>query len=651
MAGFKRSSIYKSSLFNTFVLDNEFYVDKGRLRAFEINDKVKIVTYISSSANDVFMLIKSDNGQITKKIDLVLEDGKYVGYLDIHNLFGDYLGLYKFKFFFKYNNTEFELSESDDKFNDSIRYVQRDAKNSYNLFIYKKRENEPDWMYGGIIYQIFPDRFFKGREEPVHKDAIIEEDWYNGIPPYKAKPGEKFKNNTFFGGDLYGIADKLDYISSLGVTCIYLTPIFKSFSNHRYDTGDYNTIDEMLGGEEGLKFLLSEAKKRNISVILDGVFNHTGADSVYFNKYNNYDSIGAYNSKESKYYNWYNFYDYPDNYESWWGFESLPRVKSDNPEYKEFLFGENGIIRKYIRMGISGYRLDVVDEVSDSFLEELKSSALVEKKDAYVVGEVWENAITKVSYGNRRTYFNGKELDSVMNYPLRNAIISYLRDSNIYGIINIFEHIYNEYPVISQNLNLNLLSSHDTVRIITSLVDELPENLSRDEQAIKKLDKEKYNEGISLVKFGYIISNFIPGIPTIYYGDEIGMEGYTDPFNRRAFQWGKENNNLLDFYKKMGEIRKNHSCFKNELSRLVYIDNDILCIERGEKDKPLIAIINKSNDSYTLSGKVDFKNLFTGEYGKSLEINSKEYLILECTSDPGDYSVFKNRLLEEDNDR
>lgn len=647
MAGFKRSSIYKNSLYKTYKKVNGKYEDCGRLRAFSCNDEVKIETLISSSAQDVYALFKSDDEKIAKKISLFLEGNKYCAYINLNDVFCKHLGLYNFKFIFTYNTTEFELSESEDEINDSIKYIQRDNKYNYNFFIYEEREKYPKWIENGIIYQIFPDRFMRGRNEIIHDGCILDNDWYNGIPPYKAKPGEKFKNNTFFGGDLYGIGDKMEYISSLGVSCIYLNPIFESYSNHRYDTGDYNKIDDMLGGEDGFKYLLSQADKYNIHIILDGVFNHTGDDSIYFNRSGRYNSIGAYNSKESEYYDWYTFYDFPKSYESWWGFDTLPRVKCDNPKYKEFLFGENGIIRKYLRMGISGYRLDVVDEVSDSFLVELKNAALKEKSDAYIVGEVWENAVTKVSYGNRRKYFSGKELDGVMNYPLRSAIISYLRYGKINELLYVYEHIYNEYPLSAQNYSFNLVSTHDTERILTAICDVKPENISRDEQATKSLDLEAYNRGKNSVKFAYIITNFFPGIPTIYYGDEIGMQGYPDPFNRRPYPWGKEDNELLNFYKKIGEIRKNIDSFKDSHFKIVYIDSDILCIERGNEDNPIIAIINRSDNSYIFSSKNKLYDLFTGECGETFEVENNNFILLKCDNNPGDYSVFLNKYSKE----
>ena len=304
-------------------------------------------------------------------------------------------------------------------FSEKIIDKQPMPEERFQLIIYTKRKKYPEFFRGGIAYQIFVDRFFRGGNEEVKEDAKVNHDWYHGVPEY-FHPGDKdFKNNTFFGGDLPGVEKKLSYIASLGVTAIYLNPIFLSSSTHKYDTADYTKIDPMFGGEEAFRSLIKAAKKHKISIILDGVFNHTGDDSVYFNKYGKYDTVGAYQSEESPYADWYNFTEFPDEYESWWGFKNLPRVMSDNPSYKKFLFGKDGIVRRYIREGICGWRLDVADELSDKFLEELSYAAQAEREDALIIGEVWEDASNKVSYGKRRAYFYGKELDSVMNYPIR----------------------------------------------------------------------------------------------------------------------------------------------------------------------------------------------------------------------------------------
>lgn len=192
------------------------------------------------------------------------------------------------------------------------------------------------------------------------------------MPEYPAYPGAPLKNNRFYGGTLLGIIDKLEYIRSLGVDTIYLSPIFDAASNHKYDTADYMSVDSMFGGEKAFKALIKKAHEYGIGIILDGVFNHTGSDSIYFNKYGHYKTLGAYQSKKSKYYSWYDFKNYPDEYTAWWGIDILPRIHPDKPDCRKYFVGKDGVIAKYASMGIDGFRLDVADELSDDFIAEIK---------------------------------------------------------------------------------------------------------------------------------------------------------------------------------------------------------------------------------------------------------------------------------------
>ena len=329
----------------------------------------------------------------------------------------------------------------------------RDGGDVFQLTFYDPEFKSAKWLNGGIMYQVFTDRFRSGKDIPLKKGTILNEDWYDGIPQYAEKPGDPVANNMFFGGDLYGIAEKMDYIASLGVTVLYLNPIFDAASNHKYDIGDYMKIDSMFGGEEGFNVLLKAAEKHGIKVILDGVFNHTGDDSKYFNRYGNYDTVGAYQSEKSKYKDWYNFRNYPDDYESWWGVTIMPSTNKDNPEYRDFINGKNGVVRHYLKKGISGWRLDVADELHDGFLKELHDAALEEKSDALIIGEVWEDASNKVAYDKRRRYFIDGELDSVMNYPIRNAVISYMLHGDAENIAAVTSRLYEHYPKqVSDNL-------------------------------------------------------------------------------------------------------------------------------------------------------------------------------------------------------
>ncbi|MBE6637996.1 MAG: glycoside hydrolase family 13 protein [Ruminococcaceae bacterium] len=431
-----------------------------------------------------------------------------------------------------------------------------DRLSKFQLTVYRATHQPPKRFAGRIMYQIFVDRFHKGsREVPLRKDAVMEEDWYEGIPPYYRPGDEKFQNNTFFGGTLWGVIEKLDYLKSLGVGILYLNPIFTAFSNHKYDTGDYMSVDSMFGGDKALDTLLAECHKRDILVMLDGVFNHTGDDSLYFNRYGKYDSVGAYQSKESPYYPWYRFINHPDEYHSWWGVKVLPGVDTNNADFDRFINGEDGVISHYTRKGVDAWRLDVADELAEGFIRNLRSAARKEDADAMVLGEVWEDASYKISYGKRRHYFRGQELDSVMNYPLKNAIISYLTSGDAANLYMTTRLLYYHYPkFVSDNL-MNLLGTHDTCRILTELAGAPLAKDNKDIKAVAKLSAQERKMATHRLKIAYFLLCCMPGIPCIYYGDEIGMEGYEDPFNRRPYPWGREDGELLAFYRQMGKIR------------------------------------------------------------------------------------------------
>lgn len=486
---------------------------------------------------------------------------------------------------------------------------------SYALTVYDKNFTTPSWFKGGILYQIFVDRFAKGGDVMLRKDAILNEDWDNGIPQYAPYRGAPLANNMFFGGTLWGVADKLDYLSSLGVTAIYLSPIFKAYSNHKYDTGDYMAIDEMFGGEEAFDHLLAEAKKRNIAVILDGVFNHTGDDSRYFNKYGKYDTVGAYQSKQSPYYDWFSFETYPDRYRAWWGIDILPAVNTKNPAYREFICGENGVIRRYLRRGISGWRLDVADELSEVLVQEIRSACRKEKADSLLLGEVWEDAAVKIAYDRRRTYFHGDELDAVMNYPLGNAIIDYVTSGDATGLFATAKRLYAHYPKPVSDVNMNLLGTHDTERILTRLSGVEENGRSADELSVAKLSPEERALAKERLKLAWFLLSVMPGVPCIFYGDEVGMEGYHDPFNRRPFPWGREDNELLAFYRRINTLRRSEPLLAEGYLRLTEgLPCGVLVLERFTGKNKLTAAVNLSEKSYRL--KVRGTELFSGETHK-----------------------------------
>ncbi len=418
---------------------------------------------------------------------------------------------------------------------------------SFQITIYNDYYKTPDWFKSSIAYQIFPDRFYNGNEDGSFlgdRTDIIKRGW-NETPYYKAEQfGGEYKANDFFGGNLEGIIKKLPYLEELGISVIYLNPIFKAYSNHKYDTGSYEEIDSSFGDEKTFRRLCSEAKKRGIRIILDGVFNHTGSDSQYFNKNGTYESVGAYQSKESPYYTWFRFMQWPDVYESWWGMTTLPQVEEQSEEYRKYILsGKDAIIKKWLRAGASGWRLDVVDELPDFFVRELRENVKSVDEDAVIIGEVWEDASNKIAYGERRKYFMGDELDSVMNYPMRDAIINaVMMKIDAQELDDRLMSLKENYPPEAYYSLLNILSSHDVERIMT-LMSGAPtrHEVNREYQANFKAEGFALELACERAALAMGLQFTLPGVPCIFYGDEIGLQGYGDPFCRRTFPWDNMN--------------------------------------------------------------------------------------------------------------
>lgn len=477
------------------------------------------------------------------------------------------------------------------------------ASHSFQITVYNDDYVTPDWFKKGIAYQIFPDRFFNGNEDGSflgNRTDIIKRNWTDQ-PFYKAEQfGGEYKSNDFFGGNLKGIIKKLPYLEDMGITVIYLNPIFRAASNHKYDTGSYEEIDPMFGDEETFKELCSEAEKHGIRIILDGVFNHTGSDSMYFNKEGNYDSVGAYQSKESPYYSWYRFMDFPNVYESWWGMQTLPQVEEASEELREYLLsGENSIIKKWLRLGASGWRLDVVDELPDFFVKELRAAAKEVNPDAVIIGEVWEDASNKTAYGERREYFCGDELDSVMNYPLRNAIIDFALcriDAPEFNkrIMSLKEN----YPTPAFYSLLNMLSSHDVERI-TTLMGGVPtrHEIDREQQANFSLDGYALQTARKRVKLVFGMLMTMPGVPCLFYGDELGVQGYGDPFCRAPFPWGKMDEvdpgaEMRTWIKELTSLRRSSDAFSIGEFDYVYRISHTYAYIRMKGDDKYIILVN-----------------------------------------------------------
>ncbi|MBQ2718798.1 MAG: glycoside hydrolase family 13 protein, partial [Clostridia bacterium] len=452
----------------------------------------------------------------------------------------------------------------------------------------------PRWLYGGIIYHVFVDRYRRAGDPPVRCDAVLNPDWRGGTPALPAAWGAPLENNEFFGGTLDGVREKLRDMAALGVNCLYLSPIFEAYSNHKYDTGDYEHVDPMFGGDEALVRLLAAARRRGIRVILDGVFNHTGADSVYFNKKGRYPSLGAYQSEESPYYPWYRFKKHPDEYESWWGIDILPRLDFSSPTLRAFLLGEGGIVDRYARLGIGGLRLDVVDELEGDVVEAIKARLAAACPDAVLYGEVWEDASHKVAYGVRRQYYTGKQLDGVMNYPLRRGLIEYLRCGRTEGMRYALTEVLPNMPRRVANATMNLLGSHDTERILTALAGKEAAGHTPGELAALRLTPEEYRRARSLLILGYLTIATLPGVPSIYYGDEAGLEGYRDPLNRRPYPWHRRDAVLLAAYRRIGAMRRAEPTLAEGGFRLIALNERLLLFCRYHRRRTVLVAINRS---------------------------------------------------------
>lgn len=492
------------------------------------------------------------------------------------------------------------------------------AGNMFQLTVTGPQSNATEKYQGGIIYHIFVDRFHRAGNYKPRPDAIMRDDWNNGIPDFPEYPGAYLENNTFFGGTLDGVTDKLPYLKKLGVTLVYLSPIFEAYSNHKYDTADYMTVDSMFGGEPALRNLIKEAKKLGIGIILDGVFNHTGADSVYFNRYGKYSNLGAYQSKDSEYFNWYEFKKFPNEYTCWWGIEILPRINPDIKECGEFIAGQNGVVEKYSKLGIAGFRLDVADELSDEFISKIKAKLREVNPNGLLYGEVWEDASNKIAYGKRKKYYLGNELDAVMNYPLRTGIIEYLRDKNVNSLRQALDEIFVNAPVASRNVMMNLLGTHDTPRIITVLAGKSSEGKTNAELATIKLTAEEKMRGEKMVAAAYTILATLPGLPTVYYGDEAGLEGYSDPFNRRPYPWDAASKNLRKHYVKVGKIRTVSEVYKNGSFKIAHLDSDVFAFLRQSGKKVYMTVLNNSDFYLKLSFDSAVSALIEQKRGREL---------------------------------
>ncbi len=480
----------------------------------------------------------------------------------------------------------------------------------WQLTCYEKGFTTPDWLAGGVMYQVFPDRFAcSGTEKHGVPTDRVRHDAWGEQPHWQPDATGTVRNNDFFGGDLQGIREKLPYLQKLGVTCLYLNPIFESHSNHRYDTASYERIDPMLGTKEDFCALTDAAKQAGIRVILDGVFSHTGADSEYFNRNGRYDTVGAYQSPESPYAGWYHFSHWPEHYAGWWGFPTLPEVDELNDSFMVYINGENGIAANWLAAGASGWRLDVADELPDGFLDALRVRVKAEKPDAVVLGEVWEDASNKHSYGHRRRYLLGKQLDSVMNYPFRQAILDVVRDGNAAQFFERVCAVVENYPPQVTRLLMNSLGTHDTERALTLLAGEPSNGRGRRWQSEQTMSARQREQGLRLLKLAAVLQYCVPGVPCIYYGDEAGLEGYRDPFNRGCYPWGQENTELVDWFAALGAVRASQPVLREGAFCPLSAPDGVVLFERRDENGVLVCAVNCREQTVAVTGMGDCEPL------------------------------------------
>ena len=478
---------------------------------------------------------------------------------------------------------------------------------SFQLTVYVPRPL-PEWYRNAIVYQVFPDRFRRGADWKERADAALRperkgparrlvEDW-NTVPSYEKSPEGKITVWDFYGGTLSGIEEKLEYLRKMGVTALYLNPVFEAASNHRYDTGDYRKIDPMLGDEAAFRRLTEAAAAKGISVILDGVFNHTGCDSLYFNKYGNYPSLGAWQSEDSPYRSWYRFDDGPIGYDCWWGVDDLPCLEEENEAFRRFLFeDEDSVMRKWMDAGVKGWRLDVADELPDHFIEGIKSAVTgALGADGLLMGEVWEDASHKVSYGQLRRYLLGTELDCTMNYPLRRAAHDFLLGRmSAEDLAEELKALQENYPPTAFYGALNLMGSHDRARIMTIMGDTPdPDQLSEDERRDYRLDPGQRSLAKSRIWLLTLLQMTMPGVPCIYYGDEAGMEGYSDPYNRGGYPWEEEDEDLKTIYSNAIGVRKLDPVFTGGTFEPFSWDEDVFGFYRDLDNTHAAVLLNRS---------------------------------------------------------
>lgn len=576
-----------------------FKCPKGAItKGTEVQFKIEV--NLDCVCNEAYLMLREDSSSDYSYIPMVREENFFYVTVPFKTH-----GHYWYNFKLNYNDFSKYLSKTYNTFSEIS-----DQKGEDFLQLVTEKEYEcTNSLQGGIIYQIMVDRFCKVGEVQTREPLILRDDWGGAIKKNTENP--LIINLEVFGGNFAGVESKLSFLKELGVTTIYFNPISMANSNHKYDTADYNHVDPMYGSDQDFANLVKKAKEKGIKIVLDGVYNHTGSDSVYFNKNKRFPTLGAYNSKESRYYDWYDFADYPNSYGSWWGIDTLPHIKHNSQEFQDFIAGEGGVIEKYMKMGVAGFRLDVVDEITDEFTKKISERVRSFGKDAPVIGEVWEDASTKTSYSARRKYFTENELNSVMNYPVKESIINYLRSKEPYDLHSTLRMLLNSYPKVVLDNLMNFLTTHDTGRIFSEI------------KAIANGDNEL---ALTYLKIATIIMFTLPGVPSIFYGDEYGMEN-NDGSSRGCYDWKNYNNDIFKWYKKLTKIRK-LPVFKDGELNILFAKNGKFIFERYSKTEHIIVLTNLKESELDINLNSSFLSLLTDKKVESFKLRQNEIEIL-----------------------
>ena len=487
----------------------------------------------------------------------------------------------------------------------------------YQLTVYDGCEQVPAWFGEGTCYQIFPDRFRRSRiPDPggMVGGRSVHAAWQEE-PEYRPDARGEVRNRDFFGGDLKGVLEQLPYLQSLGVETLYFNPIFEAAENHRYGTADYEHVDPMLGCDADFSALCQAAHARGMRVILDGVFNHPGFVSRYFNGDGFYPQPGAAQSRQSPYYPWFHFQHWPDRFDSWWGIYTLPAVNEGEDSYRDYIIrGEHSIVRRWLQAGADGWRLDVADELPDDFIRELHQAVRAADPNAVVIGEVWEDGSTKIAYGVRRRHILGGHCDGLMNYPFRNGLISFLLGADAACFRDAMETLRENYPPFAFASAMNFLGTHDTPRILTLLGvgSDCREN-TKAWRANFRMDAGQRALALARLRLGALVLFAFPGAPTIYYGDEAGMEGFEDPFNRRTFPWGAEDKALTAWYAALGQARKSLLPLRRGDLRWLRAEGRVLAFSRTWEGETVIAAVNAGDAPEQLPLDGAFRDRMSGE--------------------------------------